>query len=454
LSNVLIDSNIASYNAGGIFSSGTISLLDVTVSRNKAGTFNGGIDINRGTASLNRVTISSNNAGEATGGIAVDSGLLTLTNVTIAQNTAGNRYGAMYVGDSVTCTNVTISGNTAPNTGGVRVDGALTIANSIIAGNSDSAGYPDVRGAVSSLGNNLIARVNGSSGWNAADLSGTASAPLDAKLGLLTNNGGLTQTMLPQSNSVAINNGLTVLVPAGVTVDQRGAPRVVGGTVDIGAVEVQPSTPLPAAPTALQAVAVSASQVNLTWSDNASNETGYKVERATAANGTWNQIGTLGSNARTYSSTGLLADTPYWFRVRATNAGGDSAFSNVASARTLATPSFAALVAGVLTVTGTASADTIRAVIVGANTVIRLNELSALSFPSTSVTKIVINAGAGNDSVFVSSAIAKPVTINGGDGNDYLIGGGGANTINGNAGTDIGIRRLASDIFATTEEIV
>mgnify|MGYP000648687425 CR=1 FL=1 len=99
------------------------------------------------------------------------------------------------------------------------------------------------------------------------------------------------------------------------------------------------STPAPpAAPTNLKATAVSSSQINLTWTDNAANETGYKVERKTGSGGTWGQVATTGAGATSWSNTGLSASTLYAYRVRATNAGGDSGYSNEASATTPAPP--------------------------------------------------------------------------------------------------------------------
>lgn len=64
----------------------------------------------------------------------------------------------------------------------------------------------------------------------------------DPQLGALANNGGTTATMLPLAGSPAINAGDASFSPTS-TLDQRGAgfPRIVGGTIDIGAVEVQAS---------------------------------------------------------------------------------------------------------------------------------------------------------------------------------------------------------------------
>jgi hypothetical protein len=97
----------------------------------------------------------------------------------------------------------------------------------------------------------------------------------------------------------------------------------------------QGTTSLPSAPSSLSASAVSSSQVNLTWRDNSTNETAFKIERSTSTV-SWAQIATVGSNVTSYSSTGLSASTTYSYRVRATNTAGDSAYSNTASATTSA----------------------------------------------------------------------------------------------------------------------
>jgi len=89
----------------------------------------------------------------------------------------------------------------------------------------------------------------------------------------------------------------------------------------------------PAAPGGLSAVTVSASQINLNWQDNASNENGFRIERKTA-NSDWSEIGTVGANATAYSNPGSSAGTTYFYRVFAVNNTGASAPSNEASAST------------------------------------------------------------------------------------------------------------------------
>ena len=95
----------------------------------------------------------------------------------------------------------------------------------------------------------------------------------------------------------------------------------------------------PAAPSNLAATAASATQINLAWTDNATNETAYKVEQATASGGPWTEVaGALAANTTTYSATGLTASSTYFFRVRARNATGNSDYSTSASATTAAAP--------------------------------------------------------------------------------------------------------------------
>jgi pimeloyl-ACP methyl ester carboxylesterase len=89
----------------------------------------------------------------------------------------------------------------------------------------------------------------------------------------------------------------------------------------------------PAAPATLSAVAISTSQINLTWSDTA-NETGFKIERRLGSSGAWSQITTRSANVTSFSDTGLAAGTAYSYQVRAYNGAGDSGYSPTASATT------------------------------------------------------------------------------------------------------------------------
>jgi len=91
----------------------------------------------------------------------------------------------------------------------------------------------------------------------------------------------------------------------------------------------------PAPPSGLTATAASATQINLSWTNNATNQTGFKLERSPDGV-TFTQIGTTGAIITIYSDSPLAPLTLYYYRVRATNGAGDSAYSIVASITTLA----------------------------------------------------------------------------------------------------------------------
>lgn len=90
---------------------------------------------------------------------------------------------------------------------------------------------------------------------------------------------------------------------------------------------------IPKAPSALAATAASATQINLSWTDNASDETGFEVERSADAL-SFTKIADLGPNVTSYQHTGLMPATRYWYRVLAKNPAGKSAYSNIANATT------------------------------------------------------------------------------------------------------------------------
>ena len=110
-------------------------------------------------------------------------------------------------------------------------------------------------------------------------------------------------------------------------IDEVGGGGTTTGDVWSFTTEEAPSPP--AAPSALGATAVSSSQIDLGWTDNADNEDGFKIESKTT--GAFEQIDTVGADVTTYNDTGLSASTTYTYRVRAYNGAGDSAYSNEAS---------------------------------------------------------------------------------------------------------------------------
>ena len=145
------------------------------------------------------------------GGIYNDGGAVSLDSATITGNVSGNSVGA--------------SG------GGIFNNGTLNSINSVIALNRDESGL-DVVGPLNSQGYNFIGATREPAN-RTGDRNGTIGAPLDPQLGFLSDNGGPTQTRLPQAGSPLIDAGNT-----SASADQRGVLRPQGARKDIGAVEV------------------------------------------------------------------------------------------------------------------------------------------------------------------------------------------------------------------------
>ena len=89
------------------------------------------------------------------------------------------------------------------------------------------------------------------------------------------------------------------------------------------------------APTGLQASALSASQIRLTWQDNAGTEDGFRIERCAGLGCTaFTQVAVVGHDVTSYVDGGLARNSQYSYRVRAFNAGAVSAYTNVATTKT------------------------------------------------------------------------------------------------------------------------
>jgi regulation of enolase protein 1 (concanavalin A-like superfamily) len=96
-------------------------------------------------------------------------------------------------------------------------------------------------------------------------------------------------------------------------------------------------TPSVSAPSAARAAAISPTQVNVTWIDTVTNELSFKIERSTDGTA-FSLLGTAPAGATTYSDTTVAAGTSYWYRVRASNASGDSYFSGPSKVTTPTPP--------------------------------------------------------------------------------------------------------------------
>lgn len=112
---------------------------------------------------------------------------------------------------------------------------------------------------------------------------------------------------------------------------QQGQARPSDATFDIGAFEVGtvPTTP-PNAASGLLATATTTLGATLVWTDNSSDESGFRIERQIGS-GAFATLTTVGANVTSYNDSGLTLGTMYTYRIVAYNAAGDAAPSNTSS---------------------------------------------------------------------------------------------------------------------------
>ena len=93
----------------------------------------------------------------------------------------------------------------------------------------------------------------------------------------------------------------------------------------------------PTDPSKLVITFVGSNQIDMSWTDNADNETSYEIERSLDKT-TFTKIDEINANLTSYSNKGLSASTQYYYRVRAKNAFGASGYSNIIEPKTSALP--------------------------------------------------------------------------------------------------------------------
>jgi predicted outer membrane repeat protein len=249
LNNCTLSGNYGTSDGGAIYNYHGIGILTVnnsTFLNNTTGADGGGIRSNLQMV-LNGCTFTGNVASSQGGGLSTSDTKATVTNCTFTNNSAGSDGGGIEIESgtrTATFVNDTITGNLVRTSssgvgGGVRSDFSATFENTLVAGNFRGSGSTadDVGGSLSSSSSYNLIGTGGSGGLRNGNNNNQVGIT-NPGLGVLSSNGGPTQTIPLLPGSPAIDHGSNAFVTPGET-DQRGLPRVVNGAVDIGAYEVQ-----------------------------------------------------------------------------------------------------------------------------------------------------------------------------------------------------------------------
>ena len=95
---------------------------------------------------------------------------------------------------------------------------------------------------------------------------------------------------------------------------------------------------IPLAPTELKATVASTNQVELSWKDNSTNETAYKIERKIDS-GNFTEIGATSKDVTIFSDQTVTLNTTYTYRVYSSNLAGKSTlYSNEATVKMVSGP--------------------------------------------------------------------------------------------------------------------
>jgi CSLREA domain-containing protein len=313
------NANSAGSDAGALFTDNVATAISCSFTNNTSGA-DGGALHSAATFTMTNCLVAGNTASSSGGGMEESSisggvntshtsvsGTTTITNTTFANNLAyGTAGGLVNWASNVTLVNDTFTGNRSGSGGGLWCPTSLTLQNSIVAGNSQVSGTTpnDIAGTLSSGSSYNLIGTGGSGGLtNGSNHNKVGIA--NPGLGVLGNNGGPTQTIALLPGSPALGAGNNALVASGAT-DQRGFSRIVNGTVDIGAFEVQTTVAPPANQTASVGVAATISLGSFT---DASSAGPWTItinwgDSSTASTVSTTNQGSLGTRTHTYTQKG------------------------------------------------------------------------------------------------------------------------------------------------------
>lgn len=99
-------------------------------------------------------------------------------------------------------------------------------------------------------------------------------------------------------------------------------------------IDTSASVDVPFAPSDLQGISTSPVKVELSWTDNSYSEAYFEIYRSLTPGGVFTKVGQVPVDSLSFIDSGLVSTTPYYYKVRAGNKAGYSAFSPVVTVTT------------------------------------------------------------------------------------------------------------------------
>ena len=347
--NTITGNTVSQGGGGGVYTRGTtITLINNTINENTAIGFGGGGVYTEGTTiTLINNTITENTATgfRGGGGVSISAATITLTNNTITGNAVsyGMGGGVGIWGTTIILTNNTITGNTASDGGGgayVSLSdnlGRAKLYNNIVFNNKASTDGNDLN--IKNDGNqdflpSAVDLYNNDFDKSAAGIYIQLPFPIDPSNldnadPLFVGGGNYHLT----ADSPCINAGDND-APDLPETDKDGNPRIMGGTVDMGAYEYVSSS-LPSVSTGTASLVASTSAIlNGNVNPNGASTTvvfeyGTTLSYGSTVTATQSPLTGTSSQAVSMQITGLSPSTTYHFRVKATNSAGTTYGSDI-----------------------------------------------------------------------------------------------------------------------------
>ncbi|MCR5358425.1 MAG: fibronectin type III domain-containing protein [Thermoguttaceae bacterium] len=346
----VINCSVSEFGGGLYIYWGSLTLDGVSVSNCSSDMSGAGIDVSDAETYITRSTISNNritNSYYFAAGIYAHGGYMSISDSKIVGNVSYNYGGGIYIHDmEAVITNSLIAGNKSTYTGaGIENFGQLTLRQCTITGNHTTGDYSGGAGIFNYYGsgmyvdayNCIIAGNTSASGKVTCDYEGNGYGyayniltgniddwnytelffEYDPALPLFTNPDEGIYTLAEGSQAIDLGENAYAFYDDGsdIEYDLAGKDRFYGLSVDLGAYEYSPLTPLDA-PTGVTVTAAGANRMRVTWNEAADNS-GYKVAWSDDQI-TWNEAFCAENTIRV---TGLAYGETYYFKVMALGDG-------------------------------------------------------------------------------------------------------------------------------------